>query len=171
MSALASRAERQTTLANIALQFYYVIDLQVNCAANMAAAAARCNTDVVLIYKMPLLLETHSVLCVDGEKCVTSDVAQMARRMAESQANISGYTTEYISKRKPIATTKVEAFAANHNKLLRQLKEVKAQMNDAMEDELRIDQEAKEITWMFNQKWKELDSQCNDEEVAGDGTQ
>jgi len=38
------------------------------------------------------------------------------------QANISGYTTEYISKRKPIATTKVEA--ANHNKLLRQLKEV-----------------------------------------------
>ena len=37
---MASRAERQTTLANIALQFYYVIDLQVNCAANMAAAAA-----------------------------------------------------------------------------------------------------------------------------------
>ena len=45
---------------------------------------------------------------------------------------------------------------------------VKAQMNDAMEDELRIDQEAKE---MFDQKWKEMDSQCNDEEVAGDGSQ
>ena len=39
---MASRAERQTTLANIALQFYYVIDLQVNCtcAANIMAAAA-----------------------------------------------------------------------------------------------------------------------------------
>ena len=40
-------------------------------------------------------------------------------------------------------------------------------MNDAMKDELRIDQEANEITWMFFQK----DSQFNAEEVAGDGSQ
>ena len=84
---------------------------------------ARCNTDVILMYRFPIIAETHSEMCLSGAACYMHENAELLqKRVYQSQHNVAAYMAMYMSKSNPIARTKVNGFIEAQTMLRRKLR-------------------------------------------------
>ena len=93
----------------------------------LLALDARCNTDVMVLYRLPIIPETHSNLCPEKAKCCSifqekEAMKRLQRQIETLQNDIVGYTTDYVSKRQPICVDKVKRFLDGHSSLGRSLR-------------------------------------------------
>ena len=82
----------------------------------------RCNSDVQVTYRMPLIKETHSPLCPMTDDCLSMTFNEQMRIQEQSQRDQIGYITDYISKKQPLAIKEVDKFAEGHKKLQESLR-------------------------------------------------
>ena len=77
----------------------------------------RCNSDVQVTYRMPLIKETHCSTCKDVRDCLSMTFTEQMRIQQQSQRNQIGYITDYISKKQPLAIKEIDKFVEGHKKL------------------------------------------------------
>lgn len=89
--------------------------------------ALRCNSDVQVTYRLPIMKETHSKLC-KLEGCLSVDFTEVVRAQEQSQRDQIGYITDYISKRQPVSIKEIDRFVQGHRQLQQDLKHDKASL-------------------------------------------
>ena len=82
--------------------------------------AHRCNSDVQLPYRFPIMPETH---CCEDPTCLQYSEKLMIEAMQVAQDAQAGYACDYCTKRQPMAFNECKECVKGHQKLAMDLKQ------------------------------------------------
>ena len=77
-------------------------------------AVQRCNSDVQLPYRFPIVPASH---CCDDEACLQNSDEALVRAAQEAQDAQAGYACDYCTKRQPMAFNEVKECCKGHSNL------------------------------------------------------
>ena len=88
-------------------------------------ALFKCNSDVQIVYRVPICDITHSQHCLTLDKCkahfeANSKDIELALQRAQDSA--IGYFCDYAAKRQPVATKEIKRWMTGHDRLAADLK-------------------------------------------------
>ena len=83
-------------------------------------AAQRCNSDVQLPYRFPIIKE---FLCCCHEKCLTNKDKVMVEAMQMAQDAQAGYACDSFEKRQPMAFNEVKECCKGHSPLAENIRQ------------------------------------------------
>ena len=99
-------------------------DPNVNGTHPALLSGLRCNSDVQLPYRFPILPATHHKECT-GECCQNIRPKDLVRDAQVTQAAQAGYAADYQNKRLPIAMHEAKEMLKAQNDLAEELKDNK----------------------------------------------
>ena len=88
----------------------------------------RCNSDVQVLYRLPICPETHSKFCATPDTCLnelatSNTTIEIALQLAQDSA--IGYFSDYFAKGTPIATKEITRWLRAHDNLSNDLQQTK----------------------------------------------
>ena len=88
----------------------------------------RCNSDVQVLYRLPICPETHSKFCATPDACLnelatSNTTIEIALQLAQDSA--IGYFSDYVAKGTPIATKEITRWLRGHDNLSNDLQQTK----------------------------------------------
>lgn len=86
----------------------------INATHPAMLACQRCNSDVQLPYRFPIVPETH---CCDDVTCLQQDHKTLIRAAQTAQDAQAGYACDYCTKRQPCAFNEVKECTKGHTNL------------------------------------------------------
>ena len=86
----------------------------INGTHSAMLAAQRCNSDVQLPYRFPIVEETH---CCDDPQCLQQNEKVIIEAAQVAQDAQAGYTCDYCTKRQPMAFNEVKEWCKGHQPL------------------------------------------------------